>query len=86
MAEDKKEKETAKQEAYAKTIYVYDDNGDKKEFPDEGLSIDETRDLLASAFPAIANAKKEETIKDGVRYITFVKKAGTLGNENKANS
>jgi hypothetical protein len=62
-------------EKFSKTIYVYDG----KEFPGDDIDETDMIAMLSSTFPEVSNATTETTIKDEIRYIEFIKKAGTKG-------
>lgn len=83
---DKKETTKTKEvkvEEYTKTICKYDG----REIPiGEGgkLTEEEIQTLLSSTFPELANADYDTEIKEGVRCIEFIKKAGTKGSSSIA--
>jgi len=62
-------------EKFNKTVYIYDG----KEFPGDDIEESDMIAMLSSTFPEVSNATTETTIKDEVRYIEFIKKAGTKG-------
>lgn len=70
-----KKTEIKNEKTYTKTVFVYDG----KEFPGDDIELSDMIAMLSSTFPEVSNATTETAVKDGVRYIEFIKKAGTKG-------